>query len=268
MAAVQRVDRMRQRRGSTDIEVMLGGDGEVLLVAVLVMVLSAAMGTVAGFGVALLLSPVLAVLYDPITAVLTVTTFGVLNAVIALFGDTLMDPRPRPYGRELWLMWSGAAVITVPATLALAALPQRLVTAMLSVFVLTSVVAIQRGARFRSAGPGLATVGTGALSQAANVLSGVGGPPIILYALASDWEPYRTRTTQQVYFVPVNIVTTVTVMAATDARPVAALVVIGAVTSAAVLPLRARVTSATVHRLMLALSFAAGSLAGVRAILG
>lgn len=247
---------------------MLEGDGVVLLVGALVMVFSAAMGTVAGFGVALLLSPVLAVLYDPITAVLTVTTFGVFNAVIALFGDALMDPRPRPYGRELWLMWAGAALVTLPATLALAALPQRLVTAMLSVFVLTSVFAIQRGVRFRSAGPGIATVGTGVLSQAANVLSGVGGPPIILYALASDWEPYRTRTTQQIYFVPVNIVTSFTVMLATDARPVVALVIIGAFASAAVLPIRARIASATVYRLMLGLSFAAGSLAGVRAIVG
>jgi uncharacterized membrane protein YfcA len=247
---------------------MLGGEAGVLLLAVLVMVLSAAMGTVAGFGVALLLSPVLAVLYDPITAVLTVTTFGVFNAVIALFGDALMDPRPRPYGRELVLMWVGAALVTAPATVALTSLPQRLVTGMLSVFVLTSVVAIQRGARFRSARPGARTVGTGALSQAANVLSGVGGPPIILYALASDWEPYRTRTTQQVYFIPVNIVTTATVMAATDARPVLALVVVGAVTSAAVLPVRARVASATVYRLMLGLSFVAGTVAGVRAIVG
>lgn len=244
------------------------GDGVVLLLAALVMVFSAAMGTVAGFGVALLLSPVLAVLYDPITAVLTVTTFGVLNAVIALFGDALMDPRPRPYGRELWLMWAGATLITVPATLAIAALPQRLVTAMLSVFVLTSVFAIQRGARFRSAGSSIATVGTGALSQAANVLSGVGGPPIILYALASDWDPYRTRTTQQIYFVPVNIVTTFTVMSVTDARPIVALVIIGAFTSAAVLPIRARIASATVHRLMLGLAFVAGGLAGVRALVG
>jgi len=244
-----------------------GGEG-AFLIAALVMVLSAGMGTVAGFGMALLLSPVLAVVFDPVTAVLTVTTFGVLNAVIALYGDTLMQPRPSPYRRELLLLWLGAALVTVPSALLLVRLPQRIVTGALSVFVLVSVVAIHRGYR-----PGIlrsraAAIGTGALSQFANVLSGVGGPPIIVYALASGWQPYRTRTTQQVYFVPVNLVTVGAVSLSTDARPVWSLVAIGALTTAAVLPIRARVRSETVYRLMLGLSFAAGVLAGVRALTG
>jgi uncharacterized membrane protein YfcA len=238
------------------------------LLAVVVMVVSAGMGTVAGFGMALLLSPVLAVVYDPVTAVLTVTTFGVFNAVIALYGDTLMRPRPRPYRTELLRLWTGAAIVTVPAALLLSRLPQRVVTGALSVFVLVSVIAIHRGLRPSMVRTRAAAVGAGALSQFANVLSGVGGPPIILYALASDWEPFRTRTTQQVYFIPVNVITVAAVTLTTDARAVWPLVAVGALTTAAVLPIRARISSGAVHRLMLGLAFVAGLLAGVRALTG
>lgn len=242
-------------------------DGGFLLAAG-VMVLSAAMGTVAGFGIALLLSPVLAILYDPITAVLTVTTFGVFNAVIALSGDTLIDPRPRAYSSDLFRLWCGAALATIPTALLLTRLPQRLITGALSLFVLASATLILRGYRPQLAGRRGTAVGAGALSQFANVLSGVGGPPIILYALASDWEPLRTRTTQQMYSVPVNIITVITVSLATDARAVWPLVVLGGLTTVAVLPIRARIASRTVYRLILMLALAAGVLAGIRALLG
>lgn len=240
----------------------------VMLIAALTMVVSAVIGTVAGFGSALLISPVLMIAFGPATTVLTVCAFGVFNATLSLVGDTFTRPRPLPYTREVLLMWAGAAVVTVPGALLLARLPERFITGALGCFILVSVGAIVRGWRPVLTRDRFALVATGGLSQLANTLSGVGGPPVVLYGLASDWQPYRARTTQQTYFLPVNLVTVVVVSMSTAERPLWPLVLLGALATVAALPVRARVRAATVRHLMLGLSVLAGSLALWRALVG
>jgi hypothetical protein len=50
-------------------------------------------------------------------------------------------------------------------------------------------------------------VATGLASATLNVVGGVGGPPVGLYAANTDWKPARTRSTLQAFFLVQNLVT-------------------------------------------------------------
>ncbi|MGB7818234.1 MAG: hypothetical protein WBL35_05780, partial [Ornithinibacter sp.] len=51
------------------------------------------------------------------------------------------------------------------------------------------------------------TAATGFSSATLNVVGGVGGPPIGLYAANADWAPHHTRATLQTFFLAQNVVT-------------------------------------------------------------
>ena len=54
-------------------------------------------------------------------------------------------------------------------------------------------------------------IGTGISSAVLNVIGGVGGPPVGLYAANAGWEPRATRATLQAIFLVQGVVTVVVV---------------------------------------------------------
>lgn len=100
-----------------------------------------------------------------------------------------------------------------------------------------------------------AAVATGGASALLNVVGGVGGPPIGLYAANADWPPTTTRANLHAFFLVQNVVTALVLgVRLPDVELVAALV-LGTVTGMA---LAGRMSAAAVRRLVLTVSCVGG----------
>jgi len=166
-------------------------------------VTAAIAGTVrgfAGFGAAMLMTPVLAVLFGP--------TNGVVLCLLLEFvvGLPLL---PRAVGlvnwRRIGLIFA-AALIAVPfgTWLLLTADPAPLRWA-ISAIVLGAVALLASGWRFHGK-PGIATtVSAGAASGFLNGLAGMAGPPIAFYYLAGNDPAPVVRASLTTYFVLVDL---------------------------------------------------------------
>lgn len=108
--------------------------------------------------------------------------------------------------RGLLLLLVPAAVVTVPAAQLARQLPDRPAQAVAGVVVVLGAGLLALGVRSRAArGPAGAVV-VGSISAVANVVAGVGGPPVALWADNADWSAARTRATLQAYFLGLNAV--------------------------------------------------------------
>jgi uncharacterized membrane protein YfcA len=95
--------------------------------------------------------------------------------------------------------------------MALAGVDTRVVAVAAGVAVVAGVVLLARGASwawFRGLPGALAA---GVASATLNVVGGVGGPPVGMYAANTDWGPAQTRATLQFIFLIQNLVTAVVV---------------------------------------------------------
>ena len=163
---------------------------------------AAVAGTVrgfAGFGAAMLMTPILAALFGP--------THGVVLCLLLEFVVGLPLLR-RAVGLVNWQrigLIFAAAVAAVPfgTWLLLSADPAPLRWA-ISAIVLAAVALLASGWRFRGT-PGLAmTVSAGAASGFLNGLAGMAGPPIAFYYLAGRDPPPVVRASLTTYFVLVD----------------------------------------------------------------
>jgi uncharacterized membrane protein YfcA len=68
---------------------------------------------------------------------------------------------------------------------------------------------------------------TGVASASLNVIGGVGGPPVGLYAANTDWTPARTRSTLQAFFLVQNLITAAVIGLVLPNWPQLAALVIG-----------------------------------------
>lgn len=177
--------------------------------------------SVTGLGFALVAAPGLIALLGPARGVAVVVLLGTLASVIPLLGQW-RAVRVR----------DGATLLvpTLLATPVVGALVTGADTHVLAVAagvaVLVGVLALWRGLRW----PGLVSlpgaIGTGITSAALNVIGGVGGPPVGLYAANAGWEPRESRATLQGFFLVQGIVTAAVVgFVWPDPRAVVALVV-------------------------------------------
>ena len=121
----------------------------------------------------------------------------------------LAATRPGAGHRRRWntaaLLFSSSLVGVAPG----AWLSSRLSPAVLSILVgglvviaLATVVADERARVFRGAAGGAAA---GATAGCMNVTAGVGGPPIVLYRLSTDWAQRPYVATVQAYFIALNV---------------------------------------------------------------
>ena len=158
--------------------------------------------SVTGLGFALVAAPGLISLLGPSRGVAVVVLLGTLASVIPLLGQW-RQVRVRDGVTLL--------VPTLAATPIIGALVSGADTAMLAVAagiaVLVGVVALWRGLRWGALVSLPGAVGTGITSAALNVIGGVGGPPVGLYAANAGWEPRDARATLQGFFLVQGIVT-------------------------------------------------------------
>jgi len=138
----------------------------------------------------------------PTPAVVTVCVLGTLASV-------------PPYAREAQhTRWPMVAVWFVPATvvtwlvgLVLGGLDAGVLAAVAGVAVLVAVGLLAAGRSAPRAAGVHGAVLAGAVSGAMNVVGGVGGPPVALYAANAGWPTERTRATLLAFFALQNVAT-------------------------------------------------------------
>jgi uncharacterized protein len=150
-----------------------------LLLAMAVVLLAGIVRGFAGFGAAMMMAPVFAILYSPTQAVATMAGLGTL-ASLQLLPGVVRDAD----WREVTPLTLTALLAVPVGSLVLLSLSPDVMRRAISGIVLLLVLVLTSGWRY-PAKPGLLGTGaTGALSGLINGATGVGGPPVVLYLLA------------------------------------------------------------------------------------
>jgi hypothetical protein len=237
----------------------------VLVAAVLLAVLVGTLAqSVSGIGFALVCGPLLVAALGPQDGVrLAVLLSLVLNVVLLAGLWRQVDVRTT-------LLLLVPAALTTPVFAGLARrLPERAGAAAAGTVVVVGVAVLALGLRWHAArGTGGAVV-AGVLGALTNVLAGVAGPVVALWAANAEWPPRVQRASLQALFLGVNAVAlpslgTPRVSAGLLTGCLAALAG-GAVVG---VPLSRRIGEVAARRTTLALAGAGGAVVLVRALLG
>ncbi|HSO04241.1 MAG TPA: TSUP family transporter, partial [Candidatus Limnocylindrales bacterium] len=193
----------------------------LVVVAVAGVALGGLAQSVTGLGFALVAAPALIAVLGPRQGVGVVVLLGTLASVLPLMG----------HWRRVRVRDTATLLVpTLLATPVVAALLRGMDTATVAVgagvAVLIGVVALWRGFTWDRLVSVPGAVGTGITSAALNVIGGVGGPPVGLYAANAGWDPPESRASLQAFFL-VQGIATVAVVGLTwpDAWMVGALIV-------------------------------------------
>ncbi|GAC1322241.1 MAG: sulfite exporter TauE/SafE family protein [Mycobacteriales bacterium] len=229
-----------------------------LTVLALAVGLGALAQAVSGIGFALVCGPFLVAVLGPRHAVsVTVVLSMPLNA--AMLARELREVRWR---RALLLLVPAAATLPV-ATNAVHRLRAPVVTLLAGAATVAAAAALAAGLRLHRAGGRSGAVVAGATSAAMNVLAGIGGPAVALYAANAGWPAASARATLQAYFLALNVAT----LAILGPEPVPpALVVATVVGFAAGVVVARQLSDGTARRATLALAAASGVVAIVRGL--
>lgn len=155
---------------------------------------------ITGMGFALMASPLLVLVLGVSDGVATSQALTLIASVVVLF--------------QLWksVEWTKAVLLILASLVGIVPgvwLTRQLSAAVLSILIgvlvilaLIAVMANERARVFRGTAGGAAA---GALSGFMNVTAGVGGPPIVLYRLSTNWAHVPYVATVQVYFIGLNV---------------------------------------------------------------
>jgi uncharacterized membrane protein YfcA len=109
--------------------------------------------------------------------------------------------------------WSAAGLLLVPAAIttpffawAFDRIDGRTLAIAAGLITVASAGALLAGLRVRRAGGRAGAAVAGTISAAMNVLAGIGGPPIAMYAVNADWPATSIRPTLQAYFLGLNTI--------------------------------------------------------------
>jgi uncharacterized membrane protein YfcA len=180
---------------------------EFLIALVVISIAAGAIAqAVTGMGFSLVSAPALLAFLGPREGVAVVVILAAMSSVF---------PLSRQW-RAVRLGSAGALLLpillsTPVIAMALAGVDTRVVAVAAGVAVVAGVVLLARGASwawFRGLPGALAA---GVASATLNVVGGVGGPPVGMYAANTDWGPAQTRATLQFIFLIQNLVTAVVV---------------------------------------------------------
>ena len=168
---------------------------------VVAVALGAVAQSVSGIGFALVSGPLLVAALGPADGVrLSVGLSLVVNAVV------LSRTWRQVSLRDAALLLVSAALATPLLVRLLRSTPERAAEALAGAAILLSAVLLAAGVRWRAAGGRAGAVGAGVVSAAMNVVAGVGGPAIALYATNAGWPAAALRSTGQAYFLALNVV--------------------------------------------------------------
>jgi len=173
-----------------------------LAVAAAVALVAACISGFAGFGLNLVMTPVLAILFSPLEAIPVITVLGFIN-VVRMLGGTWrhMDKR------EVVVMGL-CSIVTVPLGAwvlvnADATLMKRAIAAVVLLFTLVLLF----GWRYRGPRNAATHAGVGLISGFLNSGVGIGGPPVVLYQLARHGDPSVGRANLVGFFAILALVT-------------------------------------------------------------
>jgi uncharacterized membrane protein YfcA len=169
-----------------------------LLVLVAVSILAGALAqSVTGMGFSLVAAPALLAYLGPRGGVAVVVVLAAMASLLPL--------------SQQWrqIRWRDAGSLLLPTllALALAGMDTAVVAVAAGVAVIVGVVLLARGASWAwfKGLPG--AVAAGLASATLNVVGGVGGPPVGMFAANAGWAPVQARATLQFFFLIQNIVT-------------------------------------------------------------
>jgi uncharacterized membrane protein YfcA len=174
----------------------------IALVALLVFTVAAAAQAVTGFGLALVAVPLMAVLLDPVAAVVVTTMVSLVLTGIASW-------RERGHvERVIATRLTGAGLIGMPlGLLVLTRLDERSLKMFIAVALLVLVGLMVLKVRL-PAGTAV-QYGAGVVSGISLTSTGMNGPPLVLALQARDLPPRRFRGTLQVVFCAQDLVAVV-----------------------------------------------------------
>jgi uncharacterized protein len=180
------------------------------LIAALVAIVAGMVRGFAGFGAAMLMTPVFSALYGPAVGVALCLLLEIAVALPLL---------PRVVGlvdwRRIGLILLAAAVGVPVGNLLLTRVDPEPMRWAISAIVLGAVVMLASGWRYHGKPHVAATLATGVSSGFLNGLSGMAGPPIAFYYLAGNDPAATVRANLTTYFVFVDL-TAVSVFVARD----------------------------------------------------
>lgn len=166
----------------------------------LIVALGATTQRVTGMGFALVASPLLVLLLGGGVAIPLVQVLSLVTATMVL-AQTWRDVEIK----KAVLLFIPALVGIVPGVW----LANRVSDAWLQIIIgavviiaLVALIASERARIFKGT-PG--AIGAGFLSGFMNVTAGVGGPPVVLYSLSTEWQHAKYVATIQLYFMGLNI---------------------------------------------------------------
>ncbi len=170
------------------------------LIAAAVAVVAGMVRGFAGFGAAMMMTPVFSALYGPETGISLCLLLEVAVALPLL-------PRAAKYvdWRRIGLLMVAAVLGAPLGNLALTQVSPQPMRWAISAIVLTAVALLASGWRFQGQWRASVTLGIGATSGFLNGLSGMAGPPIAFYYLAGNETVTRVRANLTTYFVFVDL---------------------------------------------------------------
>jgi uncharacterized membrane protein YfcA len=178
-------------------------NGPALLAAAAVAVGVAAQA-ITGFGFSLVSAPFLIAAYRAPGGVR-------LNLLLSLAVNVVVLAREHEHAdaRAALLLLAPAVVAVVPAAYAVHRLPPGPLTVGAGVVCLAGTAALAGGRRATRGSGRTGTALVGLLSGAMNVVAGISGPPVALFALNARWPAERIRPTLQLFFLGLNALTLV-----------------------------------------------------------
>ncbi|MCU1673805.1 MAG: hypothetical protein JWN77_1918 [Frankiales bacterium] len=158
----------------------------------------------------------------------------------------------------------GALLLLVPAALAtplwavlVRSLPDRPSRAAAGAVVVLGALLLASGARWAAATGTAGAVGTGIVAALTNVVAGVAGPPVALWAENARWAAGRQRATLQAFFLGLNLVALPSLGPPHVGAPTLVACVV-AMTVGVLLGVRLRVPERVARRVTLSLAGAGG----------
>ncbi|MBT4906931.1 MAG: sulfite exporter TauE/SafE family protein [Alphaproteobacteria bacterium] len=159
----------------------------------------------AGFGLNLVMTPILVVLFSPVEAIPVITVMGLVNSARVLGGTwRLVD-------RKEVLVLGSVCIFTVPiGAWVLVSADAEIMKRAIAAFVIIFTLIMLTGWQYRGPRNVATHVGIGMIGGFLNSSVGIGGPPVVLYQLARGGDPSIGRANLAGFFAILATVTLVT----------------------------------------------------------
>ncbi len=219
---------------------------------------------VGGLGFALVCGPLLVTLLGPYDGVRLAVLLSMLLNVVLLARLRHEVDRAGAVGLLV------PSVLATPALARLArSLPERPAAGLAGGVVLLGTALLAFGVRWPAARGRVGMVAGSVLAAATNVVAGVGGPPVALWADNAGWPVATQRATLQAYFLGTNVVA-ITFLGLPQVGAGVLLGCAGALLAGAVLggPVARRTRERTARRVTLSLAAAGGASVLLAAVIG